>query len=630
MFIRETTKKAKGKKKYCQHQLIESVRTPAGPRQNIILNLGHLELPKEYWKELANTIESFLLNQASLFFSNPEIESKARHYAEIIRKQRLSQEKEIKIENNHTKKQIETVVIDSLTHNESRTIGAEHVAISQMNEYGFDDILASCGFNESQIMYAKMLLVARMIHPASERETVRWLQETSGLLELLQAENLKVYDMALHRVSVLLFENREFIEKRLREKAREVFSLQEAIILYDLTNTYFEGSKKGSAIAKHGRSKEKRNDCPIVTLALTVDAEGFPKQSKIWEGNVSEPGTLESILEGLEKERDPLFGKEKTIVFDAGIATEDNLSLIKEKKHYYIAVSRKGSYEDSFWQQAQEKNIKLADNKTTLKMKLIKSEEEVFLLCHSEAKQKKEESIFSRKKKKFEEALCALSDGLKKKNTQKKYEHIIERIGRLKERYGIGHCYTIKVDQKDRKAIAIHFQCNDQSFLKEKAIGHYVLRTNRMDLNAEEISKIHRALTTVEDCFKQMKGALGLRPNFHHTDTPTIAHINISVLAYHVLAPTLKKLRTVNIQYSWQSIRNILATHTRVTTTMNTEDDHVLDIRTCTAANEKQQLLYRKLNIKQIPLPRISLKTPLKIQRCSVENITPKIASTSN
>ena len=98
-----------------------------------------------------------------------------------------------------------------------------------------------------------------------------------------------------------MWEKHAAIEQALSERAREIFSLKETVILYDLTNTYFEGSKRGSKIAKHGLSKERRNDCPLITLSLTIDEEGFPKQSKVWEGNVSEPDTLKDILSGLKK-----------------------------------------------------------------------------------------------------------------------------------------------------------------------------------------------------------------------------------------------------------------------------------------------------------------------------------------
>ncbi len=168
---------------------------------------------------------------------------------------------------------------------------------------------------------------------------------------------------------------------------------------------------------------------------------------------------------------------------------------------------------------------------------------------------------------------------------------------------------------------------NDQSKIREESIGTYVLRTNRMDWSAEEISKVHRSLTTIEDCFKNMKGVLGLRPNFHHTDVPTIAHVHITVLGYHILAGILKKLRMADINYNWGSIRNILATHTRVTTTMNSQDNHIVNIRTCTTPTAKQYLIYNALRLKLTPLGRVLEKTSLKSQRCSVENLEQKPAT---
>ncbi len=620
MFIREKSKKVNGKKRYIQHQLIESIRTPSGPRQQIVLNLGQLCLPEEKWKALANCIEGFLANQKTLFPKDPEIEAKARHYAGQIRQERLGRAQEcIASEEASVKEaaQYERVDVNSLITNDAKTIGAEHVVVSQMNEYGFDKILHGLDFTKDQITYSKMLIVGRMVHPGSERETVRWLSETSGVGELLGAE-VKLYDTALHRTAVLLWENHAAIEQELSKRAREIFSLKETVILYDLTNTYFEGSKRGSKVARHGKSKERRNDCPIITLSLTIDEEGFPKQSKVWEGNVSEPDTLKDILSGLKKE-DGLFSNERTIVMDAGIATEDNIALIRQNGYKYVVVSRKKSFEDSFWPEMDEEKVTLSDGKTTLSMKLVRTEEEAFLLCHSEAKEAKEKAILSLKEQRFEQELLAIKEGLEKTKRQKKYDKIIERIGRLKERYKVGNLYTIKVEQTDGKAIDLQFEKNDQAQAKEDAIGTYVLRTNRLDLSGEEISKLHRSLTTVEESFETMKGDLGLRPNFHHSDIPTIAHVHVTVLAYHMLAGILKKLRTSGIYYDWNTIRNILATHIRVTTTMNTEDGHVIDVRTCTTPTEKQHMIYNKLHIKHTPLGRKYIKSSIKTQRCSAE-----------
>ena len=609
MFIREVVKKTKGKE-YFQHQLIESVRTPVGPRHKLVLNLGIISLPKDKWKTLANLIESIVNNQQRLFEEDADIERLARQYARKIRKKRLAIEAEGRdIEGEEEKEDYEEVNINSLCTSDSRSIGPEHVILSQIEDYGFDKILKEVKFDDNQITYAKMLVVARLIHPDSERETVRWINEASAISELLQT-NIKVYDNALHRTAVKLWEHHRWIEDKLAEAARKSFALKETVILYDLTNTYFEGSKKDSKIAKHGaKSKERRNDRPLVTLALTVDEEGFPKQSKIYEGNISEPKTLEHILKELSCRKD-FFTSEKTIVIDAGIASEDNLALIKEKKFKYIAVSRKKSYEDTLWSKSEEQEINLADGTNKLKIKLARKDDEAYLLCHSTMKKEKEESILSRRMQSFENALKEINEKLQQKNTQKKYEKIIERIGRLKERYGVGNLYDIKTEKKDDHATNIKFTKNSKGKAKEDGFGNYVLRTNRLDLSGEAISQIHRSLTRIEDCFKGMK-AIGLRPNYHQQDKTTAAHIHVTVIAYHILSGVLKKLRTAGMHKNWKSIQNMLITHRRETATMNTKDKKIINVRICTTPTDKQYNIYRILRIKQKPLKRVTTKTYL-------------------
>jgi len=619
MFIRETVKSKKGKK-YIQHQLVESIRTPNGPRQRLLLNMGFLDLPKDQWKELANAIESELHGQKSLFSgTNSEIEKLAKHYARVIIKERLNKESE-KIEQEHDREEseYETVDINSVSTSDSRTIGIEHVVTSSIQEYDLDKVLKKLRFTEPQIDYAKMLIAGRLAHPASERETVRWINENSAICELLKTD-LKVYDNALHRTSCLLMENHKAIEQRLLEKAREIFNLKETVILYDLTNTYFEGSKRNSKIAKPGRSKERRNDRPLVTLALTVDSDGFPKQSSILEGNVSEPGTLEGMLNALSKVHDG-FGLEKTIALDAGIASDENIEIIKKKQLKYVAVSRRRSYPEDFWSGCTEKNLKLYDKKTGLKVKLVKQDGEAWLHCHSELKEAKEKAILEKKLEKFEQELKKIRDGLEKKGTQKKYKTIIERVGRIKERYGVGSLYDIEIQQVDGKVTKIKYYKNPRGKAKQQEIGNYILRTNHLDLTEEEISKIHRSLTTVEDSFRSMKSHLGLRPIHHKRDDTTTAHIFITVIAYHILAGILKKLSQNGIHYNWNTIRNILSSHVRVTTTFKTEDESTINVRNSTTPTIRQQEIYDVLRIKKQPLKKVKIRTPLiKARKCSEE-----------
>ncbi len=602
MYIKQT-KKTVSEKKYYQRQLIKSVRTAAGPRQELVLNLKRLDLPKEKWKELANAIEEKLLNQTSLFTYDEEINVLAGHYATLIVHNKLNKESIEEKEIQEQKPDFETVDLNSMKHTNDKSYGGEHVVNSIMKEYQFENILQEQGFTKTQINYSKMLVGGRMLHPGSERETGRWLNEGSSLPEIV-TQTGTINDNGLHRAAKLLWKNHEIIEKKLADKARDIFTLNDKIILYDLTNTYFEGSKRNSVKAKRGNSKEKRTDCPLLTLALTVDEEGFPKNSKVYEGNIGEPGTFEKVLEQLSKSDNT---EKKTIVIDAGIATEDNLEKIKSSKYNfdYVAVSRKRSYDDNFWHGSQEEQIKLADKKTKLTLKSTRTNEEVFLLCHSEAKEKKEQGIYEKRQEKFEKELQLLHDGFPEKRKLKKYVKVLEKIGRLKEKYKVGQLYNITVEKDGENATKINFKRNEKSEEKKSQYGDYVLRTNRLDLNNGDISQIHRSLTTIENSFRSMKSHLGLRPIHHQKDENSDAHLFVTVIAYHFVAGIIKRLCAKGINNNWDSVRKTLNSHRRVTTNFNTKEDVVINIRQNIEANLKQNQIYKALKIFNTSLNRV-------------------------
>lgn len=602
MYIKQTKKTVK-EKNYHQHQLMKSVRTSAGPRQEVVLNLKQLHLPKEKWKELANAIEEKLLNQTSLFTYDEEINALAGHFATLIVHNNLNKESIEAEEIQEQKPDFETVDLNSMKQTNDKSYGGEYVVNSIMEEYQFENILQEQGFTKNQINYSKMLVAGRMLHPGSERETGRWLNEGSSLPEIVRQAGT-INDNGLHRSAKLLWKNHEIIEKKLADKARDIFTLNDKIILYDLTNAYFEGSKRNSIKAKRGNSKEKRTDCPLLTLALIVDEEGFPKNSKVYEGNIGEPGTFEKVLEQLSKSDNR---EKKTIVIDAGIATEDNLEKIKKSKYNfnYVAVSRKHSYDDNFWQGSQEEQIKLSDKKTKLTLKSTKTENEIFLLCHSESKEKKEQGIYEKRQEKFEKELQLLHDGFQENRKLKKYVKVLEKIGRLKEKYKVGQLYNITVEKEGENATKIDFKRNKKSEERKSQYGEYVLRTNRLDLNNADISQIHRSLTTIENSFRSMKSHLGLRPIHHQKDENSEAHLFVTVIAYHFVAGIIKRLRAKGINDNWNSVRETLNSHRRVTTNLNTKEDVVINIRQNTDANLAQNKIYKALKIITTNLKRV-------------------------
>ena len=178
----------------------------------------------------------------------------------------------------------------------------------------------------------------------------------------------------------------------------------------------------------------------------------------------------------------------------------------------------------------------------------------------------------------------------------------MERIGRLKEKFNVGDYFDIKVSQREGIVKEITYERNLKSAARSENLGRYVIRTDRVDLSEEDISIVHRSLTTIESSFRAMKSDLGLRPNYHKCEEATIAHIFLSVLAYHMVCPILKRLSESGLDYTWNSVRNILSSHDRVVTAFNTDDEHCVYIKNTTTANLSQKSIYNGLGIKHDPL----------------------------
>jgi hypothetical protein len=323
MYIRRTTIKSRQTgEPYYTYRLVESIREGERVRQRTLLNLGrYFEVPRAQWAALVQRIEHLVGGQADWLPGDLDAqwEEVAQRYAAHLIRLRASvvEERSAQAPDYHT------VDLDTLELLRPRSVAIEHVALAALRQVGLDKKLAALGFNGPQQAAAIGTLVARMAAPGSELATHQWLQEQSALGELIDFDFLELDLMALYRISDQLLKHKGALEGFLYQQEHTLFDFEEVITLYDLTNTYCEGTAKGNANAALGRSKEKRSDCPLVTLALVLDASGFPKRSEIFAGNVSEPKTLAQMLGKLTSQhRD----KAPTVVLDAGIASEENIA----------------------------------------------------------------------------------------------------------------------------------------------------------------------------------------------------------------------------------------------------------------------------------------------------------------
>jgi transposase len=594
MYIRKVTHADKNGKKYHTFKLIESVRTERGPRQRMLLNLGTgFTLPERQWKDLANRIEEIVTGQSRFFPCGEELEELAARYAREVIAYHGEEEKE------PSAPDYQRVDVDTIDHEHVRSVGAEHVVYETMKTLGLPDLFCALGFNKPALEAAIGVIAARLIAPSSERATHRWLQEMTALGDLLETDFSDLSQDRVYKAADLLLRHKQKIEEHLRSRETSLFNLTERIILYDLTNTFFEGSGRYNDKARFGVSKEKRSDCPLLTLGLVLDADGFPKRAEVFTGNVSEPGTLEGMVTSLSS---PGITASPLVVVDAGIATEENILWLKDHCYDYLAVSRKKKIEVP-----PEMVTVREDNRRLIRAGLIRDAGEATLICHSTDKEIKEAGIENRFERRFEEGIGRVAQALGKKHGTKRYDKVMEKIGRLKERNRrIARRYEITVAKNDREVVtAVTWQRKSE----EHHPGVYVLRSNRTDLTETQFFDLFSLLTDIEDAFRSMKSELGLRPVYHQKEHRSDGHLFITVLAYHILQAIRFTLKNQQISDSWSTVRKALASHVRLTTTVKRDDGRVIHIRKSSSPEASHKRIYDALHL--CPHPGRTVKTIL-------------------
>jgi len=611
MFIRKVKKRnGRSPKLYEYLYLVESVRTEHGPRQKLILNLGALDIPQSQYKALAQRIEDILTGRESFFKIDDSIE-------------KIAQQAANKIFRKHAKESDETsttdyqeVDINSMNVEHCRSIGAEYVCHSIWNELKLTEFFLSHGIKKETLPIIEALILGRLISPGSERHIHQWVNQESALYELI-GEPRKGGLNSFYRNTDRIFRLKDKLESHLSQTEKDLFSLKEQYCFFDLTNTYFEGSCKKNPKAAYGKSKERRDDCKLVTLGLVVDEFGFAKSSNLYSGNTNDAKTLKGMIDDLDNKTGSRK-EQKTIVMDAGIASEENIKWLKGEKYHYIVVNRgKAAFEYDF---EDMEVIKEGEQKEIeIKVKRYEYQNEVYILCHSKKKQQKERSIRHRMEQLFIGRLNYYKEGLSKKGRTKSYYKMIELIGRLKEKYPkVAKLYTIEIvpekrqrndrDMKKLKVKDILWQKRENYEYEEEKEGSYILRTDRTDLTNKEIWNLYIMLRRIEYSFLSMKSHLGFRPNFHQLERRVDAHLFISVIAYHIMHIIEYKLQQRKDNRRWATIRDLLKTHSRVTITFNRkmQDGAIAKqiIRLTTKLEETHADIYMKLNLNGKPLPR--------------------------
>ena len=591
VFIRRTqTRNRSSGEPYTTHRLVQTSRVGNSVKQTTLLNLGsHFDLPQEQWPALASAIDELLHGQQPLFDATLSEAGQAfaqRYAAQLIALKPSAASvtpAQAAAADADERGRYQEVDLDSLELVRPRTVGVEHAALSAMREYGLEDKLAELGLNRPQIAAAIGSIVGRMAHPASELATHAWLQQRSALGELIGFDFESMDLNRLYRAGDALYKHREALQDHLFAQAQSIFGLDQTVTLYDLTNTYFEGVAAGVSKAKRGHSKEKRTDCPLVTLAMVLDGSGFPRRSRVFEGNASEPATMKDMLAGLGAPPGA------TVVMDAGIASEANLGWLRAQGHHYVVVSR---LRERQFDPALATEVRSAGDVPIRIQRVLDEQGHALLFCHSPAREQKDRAIDAAKTAGFEAVLAKLQAGLSKPRGTKDVAKIMERLGRAKQRYSrAAQHYQVEVTKDDTgtQVRAITWTRRVKPGSATAHPGVYCLRTTLVELDNATLWRIYVMLTNLESVFRSLKTDLGLRPVFHQIDRRVEGHLFISVLAYHFVHTLRLKLKAGGIDDSWETLRETLATQQRVTATLQRRDGRAVHVRKASRPEPRHQ-----------------------------------------
>jgi transposase len=422
--------------------------------------------------------------------------------------------------------------------------------------------------------------------------------------------------------------------------------VERTVVLYDLTNTYFEGQALRNKKARRGNSKEKRHDRPLVVLGMLYDGSGFALAHKTFAGNTNDGSSLVEMVGelkacnkpdaeegggGQQMELDEQSARPETrtlVVVDAGISTRENLVMLGEAGFSYLVNdtrSKRGRYREEFCDHAEFRILTEradADKKPPVEVRMLREpaagtgdqsarKTDTILLCRSQGRRQKEEAMFSKAEERFLEAAEKLDFRLREGRLAKQ-KKVHQAIGRLKAKNPrVQRYYTIELREESNPGAGLLFECKERELRKHRELfGCYVLRTDREDFAPEELWSVYIGLTQAEEGFRALKTDLGLRPNFHQKEDRVDGHIFITVMAFHLWKWIRQKLDCAKDTRDWATVRNLLSTHCYATLIVPCEDGSVYHLRKPGRPEFQQGQLYKLFGVKISNL----LKTTVKFR----------------
>jgi transposase len=596
-------------------RLLESYRDDTGwSRHRAVVSLGNAPIVRADWKPIAKAVEDRLYGRETSLVVRDLSEIHTQWVDRIVRQVGSEGRWKPFAEPVHSAEVIDGVRMEAVSHTDTAELGPVLLGWEFWKRLGMPELLKTEGFNCSQSQAAAISTINRLVDPISEHSLLDWYRRT-GLPELMGNRLRVAGDDRFYRVSDLLLSRQSAIERHLRGRQSSLFNLERTVLLYDLTNTHFEGLCRRNPKAKRGANKQKRNDCAQIVVGMVFDQFGFEMTHKVFEGNLNDSKSLLRMIEAMNVTVDD-SKKKPLIVMDGGVATRKNLKLLHEHGFGYLVndsrVQRK-RYLKEFQEKEGFKIVQGREGKAPVWVRVMNDPHapeqgegmavERIVLCKSQPRGDKEQAIVSNAENHLLDALQKLASRVEHKRLKDRSK-IEQAIGRIQARHPRARRYYQIAIQDSDCGLRVTWS-RDNGLFKESAdlFGCYVLRTDERTLNEHDLWQLYISLTQAEEGFKALKTDLGLRPNLHQKEERVDAHVFICVLAYHLLRSILWTLEQKGDFRNWETLKRILRTHCYTTILLPTSTRQTHRIRKAGQPEECQKSIYRTLGIVWDNLP---------------------------
>ena len=602
MFIRQFFREQDGKRQ-AYWALVESYRTPRGPRQRVVAWLGKQDEAGRLGLSAAAEAAQpgsrpapDAPNQQLLF--EPEPSGPEPRWVEI-------NAAGVRIEN-------------------CRQFGGPWLALELIRRLELDDFLKRVmPDGREQVPWSLsslILVIARLLEPASELYTAEQWYPKTALAELLGVPVDRVDDNRLYRTLDQLLQHKDALQVHLKERLGSLFALEYDLLLYDVTSTFFEGTAR-FPMAQRGYSRDQRSDCKQVCIGLVVSRCGMPVGYEVFPGNTADVTTVQRIVTLMEER----YGKSDRIwVMDRGMVSEQNLQFFREGQRQYIVGTPKSllkRYEQELlsgdWHTIREGiEVKLLpvpanigdedDHDGTGDGNNQPPHQERFILCRSRDRIEKDAAILRRFEQRIEQRLQSMTTRCEKQHRDP--QKVEREVGRLLGQNTRGaRLFDVQVKRREDGSACVEWKkLEDVRDWAQISAGCYLLRTNVLDWTDEELWKTYMQLTEAEAAFRIQKSDLSIRPVWHQKEERVLAHILVCFLGY-VLWKTLGQLcQRAGLGNEPRRVLDELAEIRLVDVVLPTRDGQEIRQRCVARPSDHQQILLDQL--------RMRLPTGLKLQ----------------